>query len=540
MLLVTADEMRELDRVTIEVHGTPGHVLMERAGAGATRMLLREFPELRRARKRALIFAGRGNNGGDGLVVARLLQERGMRVQVVLLGRAAELRGDAERNLRAYLRRRGRLAEANEAAELAKAAAGLQEADVIVDAIFGTGLQTEVRGLHREAIQMMNAAGVPVFAVDIPSGLSADTGQPLGASVQARATATFGFAKIGQAVFPGVRYVGRLEVIDIGLSPDAVAQHPPRTELMEEADVAQLVPVRSPDAHKGHCGHVLVLAGSFGKTGAAQLAARAALRGGAGLVTLVAPASLYPIYAAAVLEAMTDSLPDRDGRFLFDEKRLRRLVEGKDAIAVGPGIGTDEDALRIVRWLLLSGLPVVLDADALNCLAGRLELLREARAATLLTPHPGEMARLLGISTAQVQSDRVEIARRFAVEHRCTLVLKGARTVIADSSGYVRINPTGNPGMASGGMGDVLTGLLGALLAQGLNPTGAARLGVYLHGAVADEIAAAHGEIGLLASDVIAGLPRGLESLRRGARLGQTGEAAKTGGAHRRRRVEGP
>jgi len=370
-----------------------------------------------------------------------------------------------------------------------------------------------VGGVHAEAIELINATGVPIFAVDIPSGLNADTGLPMGTAVQAEATATFGFAKVGQALYPGVRYCGSLAVVDIGLDARAIAAHPPGATLLDRDGVARLVPVRAPDAHKGDCGHVLVIAGSFGKTGAAQLAARAAGRVGAGLVTVVAPTSLYPIYATGVLEAMTEALPDDDGRIRFDATRLAALLDGKTAVAIGPGIGTHEGADRTVRWLLANAdIPMVIDADAITVLARDPSALRDARAGALLTPHPGEMSRLVGRSTADVQSDRVGVARRFATDHRCTLLLKGTRTVIAGGDGCVWINPTGNPGMASGGMGDVLTGILGGLLAQGMPVAEAACLGAYLHGAVADR-AAADGEIGLVASDIIGGLRQGMHQL---------------------------
>jgi NAD(P)H-hydrate epimerase len=511
MYLVTAEEMRTLDRLTIE-GGTPGHVLMERAGQGATRMLLDCFPRLRRRGRRAVVVAGKGNNGGDGFVIARLLRRRGARTEVVLLGRAADITGDAERNLRAYAKGRASIHETTDSLDALQRA--LVGADVVVDAIFGTGLDKPVRGLQAEAIELINASGVPVFAVDMPSGLDADTGWPMGTAIQAEATATFGFAKVGQALYPGVRHCGQLAVVDIGLAPEAIAAHPPRAALLDAAAVKRLVPVRQPDAHKGDCGHVLIIAGSFGKTGAPQLAARAAARVGAGLVTVVAPASLYPVYAAGVLEAMTEALPDEDGRIRFDSARLAALIAGKAAVVIGPGIGTHEAAERTVRWLLANAeLPIVVDADAITVLARDLSALRRARARALLTPHPGEMSRLLGIDTAGVQSDRAGRARRFAVDHRCTLVLKGARSVIADPEDRLWINPTGNPGMASGGMGDVLSGLLGGLLAQGLPPLQAAGLGVYLHGAVADDLAA-DGEVGLVASDIVAGLRQGLHRLR--------------------------
>ena len=515
MLLVSAEQMRTLDRLTIERYGVPGHVLMERAGSGATRALLELFPYMRRKGRRALICAGRGNNGGDGLVMARLLRRRGVRTEVVLLGRHADVSGDAARNLRAYTRGRSAVCEVTESNELGVLATRLAHTDIVIDAIFGTGLNSEIRGVHAEAIELINAAGVPVFAVDIPSGLQTDTGVPLGTAIQAEATATFGFVKLGQVLYPGVGFCGKLVVVDIGLAPEAVKAHAPTAALLEGNAVGGFVPLRERDAHKGDNGHLLVLAGSFGKTGAAQLVTRAALRVGVGLVTLVGPASLYPVYAAGVLEAMTDVLPDRDGLIRFDEPRLRELVHGKTVVVVGPGIGTHRDAELVVDWLLANlQIPMVLDADALTAVARDLGGLRRASGPTLLTPHPGEMGRLLGTDAVHVQADRIGIARQFAGEQGCTLILKGAHTVIADRSSRVWVNPTGNPGMAAGGMGDVLSGILGGLLAQRLQPTEAARLGVYLHGEVADCLASESGEIGFLASDVIAGLPAGLQALR--------------------------
>lgn len=536
MLLVTAEEMRELDRLTIEKYGTPGHVLMERAGRGATEFLLKVFPRLRRKGSRVVVCAGKGNNGGDGFVMARLLRRHGVAVQVFLLGRTEEVRGDAAKNLHTFARQRGRIVELTAAEQMEELEAALCRADVIVDAIFGTGLSSAVRGLHAEVIERINRAGPPVFAVDIPSGLNADTGMPLGACVRAAATATFGFAKVGHTTFPGAELVGELRVVDIGIAPEAVAESPPEAALLEAADVGRLVPVRRRDAHKGDAGHLLVIAGSFGKTGAAQLVSRAALRTGAGLVTLVGPASLYPVYAGGVSEAMTEVLPDRDGKMVFEETTLLRLLEGKTAVAIGPGIGTHDEALEIVRWLLdRRNLPVLLDADAVTCIARNLSTLRQATARVVLTPHPGEMARLIGRTARDVQSDRIGTARSFVREHNCTLVLKGAGTVIAgypDDSDkpFVWVNPTGNPGMATGGMGDVLSGIVGSLLAQGLAPTAAARLGVFVHGFVADCVVEKSGEIGLIASDIISGLPAGLRALR---------QAAEGQGAERTQQPEG-
>lgn len=513
MRLVTAEEMRALDQATIAL-GTPGHVLMERAGLGATEALFKLLPFMRKRGRRALVVAGKGNNGGDGFVIARALRRRGVRTEVILLARAADLTGDAERNLRAYVRGRGRVHEITKADGSGAITAVLAHADVVVDAIFGTGLNSVVSDFHADVIELINASGVPVFAVDIPSGLNANTGQPMGTSIQAEATATFGFAKLGHALFPGARLSGRLALVDIGLAPAALVQHPAEAWLLTSADAARLVPRRHAEAHKGDCGHVLIIAGSHGKTGAAQLATRAALRTGAGLVTLVGPASLYPIYAGGVVEAMTESLPDIDGRIRFDEGALRQLLKGKTTLLIGPGIGVDDEVRKVVHWLIEHArIPAVLDADALNCVSDAPNLLRRAQAPLILTPHPGEMSRLARTTTMEIQSDRVGSARAFAQRHGCTLVLKGARTVVAAGDRRGWINPTGNPGMASGGMGDVLAGMIAALLAQGLDAPDAACLGAYVHGAAADRAASENGEVGMIASDLIERIPRALAEL---------------------------
>ena len=512
MMLVTASEMRRLDEWTIERGGTPGHVLMERAGRGATAVLLEQFPHVRR--RRVLVVAGKGNNGGDGFVIARLLRRKGVRAEVALLGAAADVRGDAARALRAMQAARVPLTEVTTAAAVGRLAEAVGTAVLVVDAIFGTGLNATVQGLHADVLHLLNASGVPIFAVDIPSGLDADRGVALGVAVQAEATATFGFAKIGQLIHPGVDHVGSLAVVDIGIAADAVAAVQPRTSLLQAPDVARLVPVRAPDAHKGSYGHVLVVAGSRGRTGAALLAAHAACRAGAGLTTLAGPASLNTIFSLGAPEVMTVALADDDGSVRFDEAAVRQALEGKTAVVVGPGIGTHDDAQRLVTFLLREvALPMVVDADALTCIARNPAVLDRARAAAILTPHPGEMGRVLTTDAAAVQADRVGTARTVAAAHGCTVVLKGARTVIAAADGAVWINPTGNSGMASGGMGDALSGMLGALLAQGLPPAEAACLGVYLHGDIGDRVARERGPIAVLASDIIEGVPAGFARL---------------------------
>ena len=505
--------MREIDRLTIEKYGVPSLTLMERAGEAVTQSIMERFAG--NGKKGVLIVAGKGNNGGDGLVVARLLKKKRIPCEVALLARQDELSPDAAHNLRAYLKLKGRVSEIF-TQRLELLGERISKNGLIVDAILGTGIKSEVRGLFAEAINVINAAGAPVVAVDIPSGLDADRGVPLGVAIQAEMTVALAFAKLGEVIYPGVKYAGELVVADIGIDERAVAEVAPNTELLERETIRRLVPRREPDTHKGSYGHVLIVAGARGKTGAAILSSRAAMRSGAGLATLAAPRSLNDIFASALVEVMTELLRDNAAEEIepLSDDEWRRLLERKDAVLFGPGIGVSPATQDVLRWLLRNlDMPWVIDADGLNNLALEIDRLRRAKIPPVLTPHPGEMARLTGKSTAEVNADRVEIARSFAVEHRCYLILKGARTVIATPDGTVFINPTGNPGMASGGMGDVLAGVLAALLGQGLGPEDAMKLGVYLHGFVGDTVAGSRGQIGLIASDIIEGLPSGMRDL---------------------------
>ncbi|HLK11995.1 MAG TPA: NAD(P)H-hydrate dehydratase [Candidatus Binatia bacterium] len=515
MIVTTAAEMRALDRWTI-AHGTPGHVLMERAGAGAARVLRERLPA---ARGRAVVVCGRGNNGGDGFVVARHLKRARFQVETWLLGRPDAVRGDAARMLAAWRRAGGRVESLADDARLGTLRARLARAAVVVDAILGTGLDEPVAGLTAAVIEAINAAPAPVLAIDLPSGLSADTGRPLGTAVRAAVTATFGFAKVGQCIHPGIEHTGSLAVVDIGIPPEAVAAVRPRTALLEAHEVGRLLPARGRDAHKGSFGHVLVIAGSRGKTGAALLAAEGAARSGAGLTTLAAAAALQPLLEGHVREAMTAALPDGpDGTAaLGDGTAVDRLLAGRAAVVCGPGLGLAEGTRALVAHVVRRcSAPLVLDADALNSVAGT-DVLAARPGPTVLTPHPGEMARLVGADTATVQADRLGVARRLAAAAGVVVVLKGARTVVASPDGGAVICPTGNPGMASGGTGDVLSGIVGGLLAQGLGPADAAALGVFAHGLAGDTVAARRGEVGLLARDLLAELPPTLAGLQAAA-----------------------
>ncbi|MBI2090001.1 MAG: NAD(P)H-hydrate dehydratase [Deltaproteobacteria bacterium] len=516
MFVVTAQEMREMDRLTIQEYRVPSLVLMERAGSAVARTLVKSFG--RAARRGVLVVTGKGNNGGDGLVVARHLKAKKIPCEVVVLGRADELSQDAAENFHAYRKGRGKVFEAG--GSLAPLKERLKGKAVLVDAILGTGLKEEVRGIYAEAIKAMNDTGLPIVAVDLPSGLDSDRGKPLGFTIKAAMTVALGFPKVGEVIYPGLSYVGELVVADIGIDSKAVEAVRPQTEIVEAEEIRRRIPKREPDTHKGTYGHLLVWAGSRGKTGAAILACRAAMRVGAGLVTLAAPRSLNDILAGSMVEVMTEPLREdehEEPEPLGDED-WRLLLAKKNALLFGPGIGVKDSARNALRWLLRNlDIPWVIDADGLNNLAAEVQRLRSAKSPPVLTPHPGEMARLIGASTTAVNQDRVGVSRSFAREHRCYLVLKGARTVVATPEGQAFINPTGNPGMASGGMGDVLAGILAGLLAQGIGITDALKLGVFLHGYVGDKVARSNGEIGMIASDVLEALPQGLKELGEGS-----------------------
>jgi NAD(P)H-hydrate epimerase len=511
----TAEAMRALDRRAITELGIPGATLMEHAGRGAALALLAHVPGVTRSRRPVVIVCGKGGNGGDGFVVARELKRRRVPVQVFLAAPAGEIVGDARAPSRAASRARIRPVRVEDGAGGTRA---LTRAHGVVDGLRGTGARGAPAGVVADLIAAINASGRPVIALDIPSGLPAD-GDPISDMVvRADLTVTFAGLKRGLVMGPGVDLAGKIVIAPIGLSTSDV-ERGITTFLLERDDVKHLFPRRPRDSHKGDWGRLLLVAGSLGKTGAAVLAARAAMRSGSGLVTVATPVSQQPVVAALVLEPMTEPVAETAAQTvgLASLDRLRALADACDAIAIGPGLGLDADTADVVTALTRDlGKPLVLDADALTALVGRLDVLRSG-APRVLTPHPGEMARLLGVSTTDVQRDRITVAQDFAARHGVHLVLKGATSVIARPDGRVLLNPTGNAGMASGGTGDVLTGVVGAFLARGLDPGDALAAGVYLHGRAGDLAAARHGEESLIASDVIEALPEAFADLARPA-----------------------
>jgi NAD(P)H-hydrate epimerase len=508
MYLVTASEMQEMDRRTIETFGIPGRVLMENAGRGTTDFLIEQFPHI--ASLRVGIIAGRGNNGGDGFVIARYLAQRDVDVTVYLLAETAGLGGDAAANFELLALLGVSVIVLPDSKTFDRAKDSLRDRDLWVDAILGTGLKSDVRGYYREAIDFINSLAKPVLSVDVPSGLNADNGQPCGTSIRACATATFAFAKTGHCQHPGAELTGKLRVIDIGIPPHIAEEVGPKQFLLTPDDIRGYLRPRPPNTHKGRAGHMFVLAGSPGKTGAAAMAALAAMRAGAGLVTLGVPQSLEPIVATHSLEVMTAALPETNDGVLGEASldAILRLLQDKRCLALGPGMGQTDETRSLVHQLLAQcRLPLVIDADGLNNIAGATDKLRQCAAPVVITPHPGEMARLVETSVKTVQANRIACARDFSQAFKVHIVLKGAGTVIAHPDGFVFTNSTGNPGMASGGMGDVLTGLIAGLIAQGFAVEAACHLGVYLHGAAADSLAAQKGPWGYLASDLMNRIP---------------------------------
>lgn len=507
-IIVTAAQMQQLDRRTIESFKIPGRVLMENAGRGAVRFFRACFSKM--LTQPVGILAGRGNNGGDGFVVARYLHSTGTPVTVFLLTDPKRLGGDAAANYELLQPMDIPVVVITDEKALAANRERMEHQRIWVDALLGTGLNSEVKGFLGLVIDFVNQSDAPVFSIDIPSGLHADTGQPMGRCIRADATATFGFAKIGHHQYPGVELTGKLDVIDIGIPPHITAEEAPQQYRLSGDQVRADLPRRLPHAHKGTTGHLLVIAGSPGKTGAAIMTAQAAQHVGAGLVTLAAAGSLQPVLASQLLEPMTAALAAEDAGFLTAAAlpAILELAADKTAVAIGPGIGTHPETRRLVRQLIAScPCPMVIDADGLNCIAKDPGVLKNAKVPVVITPHPGEMARLLGGRAADVQVQRLVVTRDFAAQYQVEVVLKGAATVIAHPDGRAFVNPTGNAGMACGGMGDVLTGIIAGLAAQGAAVEAAARAGVYLHGDAADRLCQSVGPRGYVAGDVLRTLP---------------------------------
>jgi NAD(P)H-hydrate epimerase len=518
MKVVTAEEMRAIDTKTIEEYGIAGSVLMEKAGLAVMTRIKEIF-----GRKRIIVMSGSGNNGGDGLVVARNLHNEGWDVRVFLTCGPEDLSADALSQYKAAIRFGVSIGPAEDL--LVQERTGFAHHALIVDALLGTGLGRPVEGRLSEVISVINRSGLPVVSVDIPSGISSDNGQVMGTAVRADCTVTFGLPKRGHLLHPGAEFSGKLFVEDIGFPRELCDPGSLDTELIERTGVSALIPGRRDYSNKGDYGRVLIVAGSKGKTGAALMAAQACLRAGAGLVTLGVPESLADVFQSRVTEEMVLPLPDR-GDGTLSEKASDRILEFSNepfhVLAVGPGIGVSRDTEKLMRTLIKnSKSPMVIDADGLNSLKGERRIFAGRSAPIILTPHPGEMARLLqasgeNVSIQEIEKDRIGTAVDFAGETKTFVLLKGVPTVVATPEGKAFLNPTGNPGMATAGAGDVLTGILAGLLAQNGNPLQSCILGVYLHGLAGDIAESGKGQHSLVATDIIQRLPDAFVAIKSG------------------------
>ncbi len=535
MKVVTAAEMREIDRKTTDECGIAGMVLMERAGLAVTGRIKELF-----VRKNVIVVCGKGNNGGDGLVIARIIHNEGGEACVVITSKPVDFKGDALSQYKTAVACGVKIISAETL--LSRPSSILTRHSIIVDAILGTGLQKNISGTLADVIEHINRSGLPVVSVDMPTGISSDDGQVMGTAVRAAYTVTFGLPKRGHMFYPGAEYTGRLFTEDIGFPKRLLTSESLPVELIEKNTVSAMIPRRNAFSHKGDYGHVLLVAGSQGKTGAALMAAKACLRAGTGLVTIGVPKSLAPAVQSRVTEEMILGLPDR-GDGTLSAKAAATILDflaGKaDLLAIGPGIGESADCGKLMETVIKrSRSPMVIDADGINALQGEKNILLQAKAGIILTPHPGEMARLLQgktgkghgagsmeqgtrgkgqkrttISIQDIEKDRISTAMRFAKETGTHLVLKGVPTVVGTEDGRAFINPTGNPGMATAGTGDVLTGIIAGLLGRTRDQLAACLIGVYLHGLAGDIAASEKGQDALVATDIIDAIPAAFLSL---------------------------
>ena len=500
MKLATGDIMRRIDRKAASELGIKSETLMEIAGRAVAEFISERFSG--KNKLRVLVLCGKGNNGGDGLVVSRLLAKKKFKVETVMFARKEEAGGDVKLNLAKCGKKNIKVRHVTLSKDFEALREELSSCDVVVDALLGTGFRGAVSGFLSNVIDFVNSLPWFVVSVDLPSGLNASTGQVAGACVKAAHTVTFGLNKIGLCIYPGIKYAGEVSVAGIGIPEAAVDRDSIRTNLVEAGDAAALFPERRPDCNKGSLGKVFIAGGSPGMTGAPCLAGLSALRTGCGLVTLGVPDSSCSIVESKTLELMTKPLPETAAK-TFSLKagaRLIELIKGYNVLALGPGLGRDKETASFVKMLVEEcPIPLVLDADGLTLMANNVEQFWKAKSPIIITPHPGEMSRLLGVDVEAVQGARVETAREFAKKYGVVVVLKGARTVTASPDGEVFVNSTGNSGMATAGTGDVLTGVIASLVAQGAKPLNAAVLGTYIQGLAGDLARDILGEHGMIA-----------------------------------------
>lgn len=505
--VVTAQEMSNIDKRAIQEYGIPSTSLMETAGVKSAQKIWEKYG---RAGLRVLIVCGKGNNGGDGCVIARHLVNAGADVDVATLFPLREATGDSAVFLKSLEKMQISIIEVEEE-NTSFLETITKNADLIVDAILGTGFRPPARGLPEKIIRILSVSETPIVAIDMPSGLDATAGKAEPPYIDAKITLALGALKRGHLLMPAAEHVGEVTSLDIGIPHECLKEENISLHVTEPFDVADNLPERRPDAHKGDAGHLLLIAGAPGMSGAALMTAMSALRSGAGRVTLAVPESIYPLVESKYPEIMTLSLPATESGSV-DASAFDFIVERSEdmsALVVGPGLMTNPRTIELVHLLIqhIDG-PIVLDADGLNALAQDLTILDGRLTQLILTPHPGEMARLLGISTREVQEDRLKHASLFAEHHHLDIALKGWGTIVATSDGEIWYNPTGNSNMATAGSGDVLAGVIGALLAQGLSRKWALVCGVYLHGLSGELASLEVGGLGITATDILQTLPK--------------------------------
>jgi ADP-dependent NAD(P)H-hydrate dehydratase / NAD(P)H-hydrate epimerase len=509
-------QMAELDRQIINEIGIPAMVLMENAARAVVKVLEQKYSEL--LPKGILIICGTGNNGGDGLAAARYLASSGYPVKAFLAGNKDKIKGEALLNLSIWQKLGYEITEISEESHLEWLYQALQESALIIDAILGTGLSQNVQGLNSQIIAYLNESALPIASVDIPSGIDGSTGKIRGIAVKAQLTITMGALKLGHLLYPGANYTGELWVADIGIPPIFLSNPEFKIKLASMKEVHSWMPIRDNDAHKGSCGKVLIVGGSVGYSGAAALTSEAVLRAGGGLAYLAIPESLNPAMEAKLTEVITLPLPQEPKGCLgkASMEALRPWLEKAEILAIGPGLGREPETLSFCHELFKElKIPAIIDADALMALPETTVLPSNL----ILTPHKGEMAKILGININEVIESPLEAVLKCARKYQAVTVLKGAHSLIATPEGEVFINPTGNSGMASAGMGDVLTGMIAGLRAQGLSALKATVCGVFWHGLAGNLSAEDLGSQGYLASELLKRLPLSMETLKEGVEL---------------------
>lgn len=508
MKVVTPKQMNQIDKICIDHFGIPGVVLMENAALIVVEEIITFLGNV--SGKRVLVIAGKGNNGGDAFAVSRHLYNKGALVSLFITASKNDITGDGAINLSIAEKSGIEPIEVVKEQSIDKIKTEMEKADLIVDGMLGTGLKGEITGILAEIIRLVNCSGVPVFSIDIPSGINGETGKVMGTCIKATRTISFGLPKVGLLVHPGCEFTGQLIIADIGIPQKAINSINIKLNTIQDSYVSQVLPVRLPDTHKGSYGKIFIIGGSLGMTGAGYLAAAGALRVGGGLVCLGIPSTLVCKSYPGILEVISIPLEDRKSGYLSKDSISVILGQMKTmtVTAIGPGLSTREDVHEVVFSVIEnSDIPLIIDADGLNVLACDIDVLKKLRVPAVITPHPGEMARLAGISIREVQNNRIEIAQEFASNWKVITVLKGAKTIVALPGGEIYINPTGNSGMATAGSGDVLTGVISGLIGQGMRPEEAAISGVYLHGLAGDRVAEVKGVYGLNARDIVEELP---------------------------------